>query len=537
MDLAQLGNKQIESGSKARQLIKQGVQKLANAVKVTLGPRGRNVVIDRQHSAPIITKDGVTVASEIKLSNKYENMGAQLVKEVSRNTANAAGDGTTSATILAEAIYVEGLRSVENGASPIELKRGIDKAVEALTAKLTTVSYPTSSNEEIANVGAISANNEMWIGELIADAMDQVGKEGLITVQDSKAAKTRVEIADGMRFYNGYMLETTISDKEQLIGEYNDVSVLCYNDKIMSMSVLSKIMKKLAAEDRERFRDYPIVILADAFGAEVLKTIEANNIAGHCLIIPIKSFGVGSQKGEMMEDVSILTGGKTVMLREVSEVEWGVIGTADQITITAEDTTILGGAGTTEALQSRIATLKTMKEKAPTDFDKEFFNERIARLAGGIAIIYAGGRSDAETIELRHRIEDALGATQAAVAEGLVPGGGTALAKLAHRLTIPSDLHPDQKLGYEIVKKACFAPLSQILWNAGLEPVLITKEVLDSEEWFDGYDAKAGELTNLLQRGIVDPTRVTKLALNNAASISGLLLTTEVIITEEDENV
>ena len=533
MDLTQLTTKQMIHGSEARQLIKSGVQKLANAVKVTLGPRGRNVVIDREHSAPIITKDGVTVANEIKLKNKYENMGAQLVKEVSKNTANAAGDGTTSSAVLAEAIYSEGLRSVENGSSPIEIKRGIDLAVEGIRKKLDTISYPTSSTTEIAHVGAISANNEMWIGDLIADAMDQVGKEGLITVQDGKSPETYVEITDGLRFYNGYMLDTSITDRDRLIGEYEDVSVICYNDKIMSLSVLGKMLKELS-KDPAKLKEYPILLIADAFGADVLKTIETNNLAGTFLIIPVKSFGVGGQKGEMLEDVAILTNGKTVKHRDVSEVSWEVVGTANSVVITAEHTTLLGN-GDPERIKARVRTLKAMKDKAPTEFDKEFFNERIARLAGGIAVIYAGGRSEAEIIELRHRIEDALGATQAAVAEGVVPGGGTALAKIAYKLHIPEDIHPDQKLGYEIVKRACYSPLRQILENAGFEPVLITKQVVESGDWFDGYDAKAGELTNMLERGIIDPTKVTKLAISNAASVSGLLLTTEVMITGEDD--
>jgi chaperonin GroEL len=536
MDLTQLSTKQLEHGSGARQLIKQGVNKLADAVKVTLGPRGRNVVIDRDRVAPIITKDGVTVANEIKFRNKFENMGAQLVKEVSRNTANAAGDGTTSSCVVAAAIYNEGLRSVENGSSPIELKRGIDKAVADLTAQLTKFSYPTSSTQDIANVGAISANNEMWIGELIADAMDKVGKDGLITVQDGKSPETYVEVTDGMRWYNGYMLDTTITDREKLVGEYNDVTVICYNDKIMSLNIIGKIMNELA-KDKEKFSEFPILLIADAFGADVLKVIETNNLAGNCHVIPIKSFGVGSQKGDMLEDVAILTGGKAVKHRDTTEVTWDVAGIAESVIITEGTTTIIGGKGRANEIKNRVARLKTMKDKAPTDFDKEFFNERIARLAGGIAVIYSGGRSDAEIIELRHRIEDALGATQAAVAEGLAPGGGTALAKLSNRLVIPEGLHPDQRLGYEIVKRACFAPLRQILVNAGYEPSLIIKDVLDTGDWFDGYDAKEGELTNMLERGIVDPTRVTKLVINNAASISGLLLTTEVLITDEDENV
>ena len=530
MDLTQLKNKKILEGEAARKKIAEGVGKLANAVKVTLGPRGRNVVLDRPSHAPIITKDGVTIASEIKFKDRYMNMGAQLVKEVSRNTADAAGDGTTTSTILADAIYREGLRSVENGASPIEIKRGIDKAVTAITNKLTTVSYPTESTEEIAQVGAISANNERWIGDLIADAMDQIGPEGVITVQDGMTSKTFVDITEGMRFRNGYLSELMLTDKENLKGEYEDVEIIFYNDKIMSMSILRHLLTQL--ESHPSIKTTTFILMADSFSNEVVSYLEKNFMEGYCTMIPVKSLGLGAHKGDMLNDVAVLTGGKTVH-HNVTELKPEYLGKAEKVLITAEHTTILGGKGDMEDQLAQVEKLKSMREKAPHDFDKEFYSERIARIAGGIAVIHAGGRSSAEIIELKHRIEDALGATQAAVAEGIVPGGGTALAKLAKKFTIDAT-HPDQELGAKIVRRACEAPLRQILDNAGIEPPVILNQVQKSPDWFDGFDAKAGDLTNLKERGIIDPTRVTKLALANAASIAGLLLTTEALITEED---
>jgi len=531
MDLTQLDNKQILRGKDIRSKIKEGVAKLADTVKVTLGPCGRNVILNRENTGPIITKDGVTIASEIKFKDPWKDMGAQLVKEVSRRTADAAGDGTTTSTVLADAIYREGLRSVENGANPIELRRGIDKATAAIIKKLATVSYPTSSTKEISQVGAISANNESWIGELIADAMDQIGPEGVITVQDGMTAETFVDITEGMKFNNGFLSEKMLTDGESLKGEYSDVNVICFNGKVMSPAILTSLMNPLS--EHPKFGTEVFLLIADSFSGEVIKTLEHNYHNGNCTVIPVKSHGVNQYKGEMLNDIAVLTGGKTIGYNTDS-LTLSSLGKADKVVMTASSTLILGGQGDFEEVTVLVNSLKSKRDRAPQAFDKEFYSERIARVAGGVAIIHAGGRSDAEITELKHRIEDALGATQAAVAEGIVPGGGTALEKLANKFEIDAE-NPDQELGAKIVRVACEAPLRQILLNAGVEPAIILAQVQKSADWFDGYDAKEGRLTNLKNFGIIDPTKVTRLALDNAASIAGILLTTEAGVTKEEE--
>ncbi len=531
MDLEQLPNKKILEGPAARKKIGEGVAALANAVKVTLGPKGRNVVLDRVNAPPIITKDGVTIALDIKFKDRYMNMGAQLVKEVSRNTADAAGDGTTTSTILADAIYREGLQNVENGGSPIEIKRGIDKAVAAICAKLDTISYPINTKKEIAQIGAIAANNEQWIGDLIADAMDKIGPEGVITVQDGVTPETFVDIKEGMRFDRGYLSEKMLTDKAALKGEYVDAEIVFLAGQLMSTASITPILEKLS--EHPKFQTTTFILFAESFSEEVVSMLEHNDAKGNCRIVPIKSLGVGKDKGDMLNDVAVLTGGKVVGYNS-DEFCLNCLGKASKVLVTADHTTILGGGGSLEDQMAQVAMLKAKLGKAPDEYAKEHFSERIARIAGGIAVIHAGGRSDAEIIELKHRIEDALGATQAAISEGIVPGGGTALAKLAVKLEVEVD-NDDQELGVKIVRRACEAPLRQILLNAGLEPPVILDKVQHSGGWFDGYDAKDGVLTNLQKCGIIDPTRVTKLALNNAASIAGLLLTTEALITNEED--
>jgi len=531
MDLTQLSDKQIMTGAELRKEIGEGLGKLADTVKVTLGPCGRTVILDRETTNPIITKDGISVALEIKFKNPWMNFGAQLVKEASKRTADAAGDGTSTTVVLTDAIYREGLRGVENGANPIELRRGIDKATAAIIKKLATVSYPTSSTKEISQVGAISANNESWIGELIADAMDQIGPEGVITVQDGMTAETFVDITEGMKFNNGFLSEKMLTDEESLKGEYSDVNVICFNGKVMSPAILTSLMNPLS--EHPKFGTEVFLLIADSFSGEVIKTLEHNYHNGNCTVIPVKSHGVNQYKGEMLNDIAVLTGGKTIG-HNTDSLTLSSLGKADKVVMTASSTLILGGQGDFEEVTGLVNSLKSKRDRAPQAFDKEFYSERIARVAGGVAIIHAGGRSDAEITELKHRIEDALGATQAAVAEGIVPGGGTALAKLANKFEIDAE-NPDQELGAKIVRVACEAPLRQILLNAGVEPAIILDQVQKSADWFDGYDAKAGRLTNLKDYGIIDPTKVTRLALDNAASIAGILLTTEAGVTKEEE--
>jgi chaperonin GroEL len=487
-------------------------------------------VLDREASAPIITKDGVTIASEIKFKDRYMNMGAQLVKEVSRNTAAAAGDGTTTSTILADAIYREGLRSVENGASPIEIKRGIDKAVDAICKKLNKIAFPIETTEEVAQVGAISANNERWIGDLIANAMDQIGPEGVITVQDGLTPETFVDITEGMRFKKGYQIESMLTNIEALKGEYEDVAVLYFNGKLMARNILVPLMNELSKHPK--FGTTTFLLIADVFGPQVLELLEHNSKQGNCQVIPVVNPGVSNGKADALRDMAALTGGKVVGA-DVPDFKLEYLGTAEKVIMTSDHTTIIDGVNPIELQLDYVEKLKAQREKAPSAFDKEYFSERIARIAGGIAVIHVGGRSDAAITELKHRIEDALGATQAAVEGGIVPGGGTALAKLALRFDIDAE-NDDQELGATVIRKACEAPLRQILENAGIEPPVILAKVRESADWFDGYDAKANVLTNLKESGIIDPAMVTKLALANAASIAGLLLTTEALITDEE---
>ena len=531
MNTLKLTTKQLLHGAEARKKMAEGVKKTADMVKVTLGPRGRHVVIDRPSSSPIITKDGVTVAKEMKFEDKFENMAAQMVKEVSVNTANAVGDGSSTSIILADAIYRQGLKSIEHGANPVEVNRGIDKAVKAIVAKLTTVSYPTETKEDIARVGAISANNERWIGDLIADAMDQIGPEGVITIQDGALPDTYVDIADGTRIRQGYLSEMLLTDQENHKGIYEDVKFLFYNGKLQSVPSLRKLLDQVAKNTtRDFLREYPIILVADNFSVDVVEFLEAQYINGVATIVPVNSHGVGAEKGDMLNDLALITGGKVVGYGGVDTFTKDCFGSAKQFEITHEHYTILDGAGNTDEIMKQVDKLKFAKSKAKHAYAAEHFSERIATLAGGIAVIYVGGRSKPEKIELKHRIEDALGATQAAVSGGFLPGGGTALVKIANKVNVEVD-NEDQEIGVKIIKRACEEPLRQILLNGGIEPAVILHQVLKSDDFFIGYDAKAGELTNLRERGIIDPTQVTKLAIGNAASVAGLMLTTEGMIT------
>lgn len=439
---------------------------------------------------------------------------------------------TTTSTLMADAIYRQGLQSIENGHNPIEVKRGIDKAVAAIVSKLTTISYPTETTEDIARVGAISANNEMWIGKLIADAMDQIGPEGVITIQDGTSPETYVDIADGTRIRQGYLSEMLLTDQEAHKGIYEDVKFVFYNGKLQSVPSILRLLQQIAKETNKEFlQTHPIILIADNFSTDAVEYLETQYMNGIATIIPVNSHGVGAEKGDMLNDLAVLTGGKVVGYGGVNAFTKSCFGSAERFELTYEHYTILGGAGDSDAILKEVDKLKFAKANAKHAFAAEHFSERIATLAGGIAVIYVGGRSKPEKIELKHRIEDALGATQAAVAEGFLPGGGTALAKLGKKIKVEVE-NEDQEIGVKIIRRACEEPLRQILTNCGLEPAVIVHQVQNSTDFFIGYDAKAGELTNLHERGIIDPTKVTKLAISNAASVAGLMLTTEGMVTD-----
>lgn len=439
---------------------------------------------------------------------------------------------TTTSTIMADAIYRQGLQSIENGHNPIEVKRGIDKAVTAILNKLSTVSYPTETTEDIAKVGAISANNEAWIGELIAGAMDQIGPEGVITIQDGVRPDTYVDIAEGTRIRQGYLSEVVLTEPSKHRGEYEDVRFIFYNGKLQSRPAIIRLLDQVAkATNKDFLQIHPIVLVADNFSSDAVELLEDQFVNGIATIIPVNSHGVGVEKGDMMNDLAILTGGKVVGYGGIDTFTADCFGSASKFEINHENYTILEGGGDPEAIMEQVEKLKFAKSKAKHAYASEHYSERIASIAGGVAIIYVGGRSKPEKIELKHRIEDALGATQAAVAEGFLPGGGTALLKIASKVKVDVD-NEDQEIGVKIIRKACEAPIRQILENGGIEPAVILHQVMKSEDFFDGYDAKLGELTNLRERGIIDPTLVTKLAISNAASVAGLMLTTEGMITD-----
>ena len=523
--------KEIVFSQDARTQLKRGVDKLANAVKVTLGPQGRNVVIDKKFGAPSVTKDGVSVAKEIELEDSVENMGAQMVKEVASKTSDLAGDGTTTATVLAQEITTEGLKNVTAGSNPTEIKRGLDKACTALIAELKKLSRPVKDNDEIAKVGAISANNDDTIGKLIAEAMDKVGKDGVITVEEAKGTETFVETVDGMQFDRGYLSPYFVTDAETMKTELENPNILIYDKKISNMKDLLPLLEKNMQSGA------PLLIIAEDVDGEALGTLVVNKIRGTLKVAAVKAPGFGDRRKAMLEDIAVLTGG-TVISEEtgltLESATMEMLGKAKSISIDKDNSTIVDGAGKKDAIKARINQIRKQVESTTSDYDKEKLQERLAKLAGGVAVINVGAASEVEMKEIKDRIDDALHATRAAVEEGVVAGGGVALLR-AVKVLEKLKLEGDQQIGIDILKKAVRAPLRAIVENAGLEGSVIVNKVQEGKENF-GFNARTEKYENdMIAAGILDPTKVTRIALENAVSIAGLLLMTEATITDIPE--
>jgi len=523
--------KQLVFDEKARQNILRGVEKLAKAVKVTLGPKGRNVLIDKKFGSPTATKDGVTVAKEIELECPYENMGAQMVRETASKTSDVAGDGTTTATVLAEAIYREGLRSVTAGASPIHIQRGVQKAVDAAIAQLAKISQKVTSKGEIQQVATVSANWEASIGEIIADAMDQVGKDGTITVEEARSIETTLEVVEGMQFDKGYLSPYFMTDADSQECKLEDAYVLLYEKKISSLKDIQPILEKVVAAGNK-----PLLLVAEDIEGEALATLVVNRIRGTLKICAVKAPGFGDRRKAMMEDIAILTGGKFItedLGLKLDGIEISDLGTVANIVVEKENTILIDGGGKAKEIKGRIDQIRRQIEETTSDYDREKLQERLAKLAGGVAVINVGAATESEMKEKKARVEDALHATRAAVEEGIVAGGGTALLR-----TIPAidklKLDGDEQIGVDIVRNAVESPLRALASNAGVEGAVVVQEVL-SKKGTIGYDVAADKYTDLIKAGVVDPAKVTRSALQNASSIAALLLTTECLITDVPE--
>jgi len=521
--------KDVRFSTDARDRILRGVEILNNAVKVTLGPKGRNVVIEKAYGAPRITKDGVTVAKEIELADKFENLGAQLVREVASKQHDAAGDGTTTATVIAAAIAREGAKAVAAGLNPMDLKRGIDLAVETVVADLAKNSKKVTSNDEIAQVGRISANGDEFIGREIAKAMEKVGNEGVITVEEAKSLETETEIVEGMQFDRGYLSPYFITNTEKMVAELDDPYVLIHEKKLSSLQALLPILEAVVQTGK------PLLIVAEDIEGEALATLVVNKLRGGLKIAAVKAPGFGDRRKAMLEDIAIVTGGELiaedlgVKLENVTLVQ---LGRAKRVRIDKETTTIIDGSGEKKDIQARIGQLKSQIEETTSDYDREKLQERLAKLAGGVAVIRVGGATEVEVKEKKDRVDDALNATRAAVQEGVSPGGGVALLRAIASLDGVKVANSDQKTGIDIVRKAIQAPARQIVDNAGGDGAVVVGKLLDSKEYSYGYDAQTGQFGDLMKLGIIDPTKVVRTALQDAASIAGLIVTTEATITE-----
>jgi len=524
--------KDIKFDVEARDALKNGVDKLANAVKVTLGPKGRNVIIDKKFGAPHVTKDGVTVAKEIELSDSIENMGAQMIKEVASKTNDDAGDGTTTATILAQSIVTTGLKNVAAGANPMDLKRGIDKAVAAVTAELKKISKSVGSdNEKIKQVATVSSNNDENIGGLIAEAMAKVKTEGVITVEEAKGTETTVDVVEGMQFDRGYLSPYFVTDAEKMIVEMENPYLLVYDKKISNMKDLLPILEPVAQSGR------PLLIIAEDVDGEALATLVINKLKGGLKIATVKAPGFGDRRKAMLEDIAILTSASLISEETGATLEnttLEMLGTAEKITIDKDNTTIVNGGGKKSAIKARIGQIKAQIETTTSDYDREKLQERLAKLAGGVAVLYVGAATEVEMKEKKDRVDDALAATRAAVEEGIVPGGGVALVRAEKALAKLTGANADENTGITIVKRAIEEPLRQIVTNAGGEGAVVVQKVREGKIDF-GYNARTEEYTNMYKAGIIDPTKVTRIALENAASIAALLLTTECVISDEPE--
>jgi chaperonin GroEL len=523
--------KQIVYSENSRQAILRGVNQLADAVKVTLGPKGRNVVLEKKFGGPNITKDGVTVAKEIELKDPLENMGAQMVREVASKTSDVAGDGTTTATILAQSIFKEGVKAVASGANPMALKRGIEKAVDVAVAEVQKLSQKVSDNEKIAQVGTISANSDPTIGNIIAEAMTKVGKDGVITVEESKTMSTELETVEGMQFDRGYLSPYFVTDAERMEVVLEDPYILIHEKKISNMKDLLPLLEQIARAGR------PLLIIAEEVEGEALATLVVNKLRGTLNACAVKAPGFGDRRKAMLEDISILTGGKAIMEETGIKLE-GVrledLGRAKRVTVDKDNTTIVDGAGSQKAIEGRIKQLRSQIDETTSDYDREKLQERLAKLAGGVAVIKVGAATETEMKEKKARVEDALHATRAAVEEGIVPGGGVALLRATDALDGLS-LGGDEQIGVQIVRRACEEPLRQIVLNAGTEGAIIVSKVRESKNANFGYNAQTDKFEDLVGAGVIDPTKVTRTALQNAASIASLMLTTEAMVAEIPE--
>lgn len=512
----------------ARGYILKGVNTLANAVKVTLGPKGRNVVIDKSFGSPLITKDGVTVAKEIELENKFENMGAQMVKEVASKTNDEAGDGTTTATVLAQAIYREGAKLVSAGHNPMSIKRGIDKAVTIITEELKNMAKPVKGSNEVAQVGSISANNDNEIGKMLADAMEQVGREGVITIEDSKTAKTEVTVVEGMQFDRGYLSPYFVTNAEKMEAVLENAYVLVYDKKISAMKDMIGVLEGVAKQGR------PLLIIAEDVDGEALATLVVNKLRGTLHVCAVKAPGFGDRRKAMLEDIAILTGAQVIsedlgMKLEQATAEH--LGIAKRVVIDKDNTTIIDGSGKKSDITARVNQIKAQVEETTSDYDKEKLKERLAKLAGGVAVIHVGAPSEVEMKEKKARVEDALNATRAAVEEGIVAGGGTALLRASQQI-LKGKFSEEEKFGANIIKRACEEPVRQIAANAGLDGAIVVDRILQEKSVAWGYNAYSEQYTDLLKDGVIDPVKVVRCALTNAASVSSLMLTTETMIAE-----
>jgi chaperonin GroEL len=525
--------KELHFNVDARAALKRGVDQLAEAVKVTLGPKGRNVVIDKKFGAPTVTKDGVTVAKEIELNDPLENMGAQMVKEVATKTSDNAGDGTTTATVLAQAIFREGLKNVTAGANPMAIKRGIDQAVNAVVAELKKMSVPTTGKKEIAQVGAISANNDQEIGDLIADAFDKVGKDGVITVEEAKGLETTLETVEGMQFDRGYVSPYFVTDPEKMEAALEDALILIHDKKVSSMKDLLPVLEKVAQQGR------PLLIIAEDIEGEALATLVVNKLRGTLKVCAVKAPGFGDRRKAMLQDIAVLTNGQVISEEVGFKLENAVItdlGKAKRIVVDKDNTTIIDGAGSDDKIQGRIKEIRVAIDASTSDYDKEKLQERLAKLAGGVAVINVGAATEAEMKEKKARVEDALHATRAAAEEGIVPGGGVAFIRAQRALKTLKLGEADEQIGVDIIRRAIEEPIRMIVQNAGGEGSIVVEKVRGSKDDAFGYNALTDTYENLVQAGVIDPTKVTRTALQNAASIAGLLLTTEALIVERKED-
>jgi chaperonin GroEL len=522
--------KEVKFGQEARERMLHGVDILANAVRVTLGPKGRNVVLEKSFGAPRITKDGVTVAKEIELEDKFENMGAQMVREVASKTSDTAGDGTTTATLLAQAIVKEGAKSVAAGANPMDLKRGVDLAVNAIINELKSKAKKVTSSEEIAQVGTISANGDKEIGEMIAKAMQKVGNEGVITVEEAKALETELDVVEGMQFDRGYISPYFITDADKMRVELESPSILIYEKKLSNLQSILPLLEAVVQSGK------PLLVIAEDVEGEALATLVVNKLRGGLKVAAVKAPGFGDRRKAMLQDIAVLTGGQVIsedLGIKLENVTLDMLGRAKKVVITKDDTTIVDGVGKKSDIEARIAQIKQQIEDTTSDYDREKLQERLAKLAGGVAVIKVGGASEMEVKERKDRVDDALNATRAAVEEGILPGGGVALIRSQKVLDRLNAANEDQKVGINIVRRAIQAPARQIAENAGEDGAVIVGKIVDKDDYAFGFNAATGEYGNLVKQGVIDPAKVVRTALQDAASVAGLLITTEAMVAEK----